>query len=103
MIATDPDGRFRPVGSLTVDTRAHPEGTLRLKRHWAGLGVERATAPRPGDLVSYNVVSVSRGDLERIREAHIRYFHEVRQIVSQSEPVEVAAVVNIQLLSWEPE
>ncbi len=100
VIARDEDGRWQPVGALTVDTRADPEGTLRLKHHWASLGVQRASAPREGDLVSYNVVGVSRDDLERIREAHIRYFHEVRQIVAQSEPVEVAALVNIQLMTW---
>ncbi len=101
IIARDAVGRWRPVGALTVDTRSDPEGTLRLKEHWASMGVVRATEPRPGDLVSYNVVSVSREDLERIREAHIRYFHEVRQIVSKSEPVEVAALVNIQLMTWD--
>ena len=100
VIARDGDGRWLPVGDLTVDTRADPEGTLRLKGHWASMGVERAASPRTGDMVSYNVVSVSKADLERIREAHIRYFHEVRQIVAQSKPVEVAALVNIQLMTW---
>ena len=100
VIAQDDAGRWTPVGALTVDTRADPDGTLRLKHHWASLGVRRATEPHAGDMVSYNVVGVSRADLERIREAHIRYFHEVRQIVAASEPVEVAAVVNIQLMTW---
>jgi transcriptional regulator with XRE-family HTH domain len=100
VVARDEAGRWQPVGALTVDTRADPEGTLRLKHHWAGMGVQRATAPREGDMVSYNVVGVSRDDLERIREAHVRYFHEVRQIVANSEPVEVAALVNIQLMTW---
>jgi len=100
VIARDPAGRWTPVGALTVDTRADPEGTLRLKHHWASMGVKRATSPHEGDLVSYNVVGVSRADLERIREAHVRYFHEVRQIVAASEPVEVAALVNIQLMTW---
>jgi len=99
VIARDDEGRWTPVGALTVDTRADPEGTLRLKHHWASLGGRRATAPREDDMVSYNVVGVSRADLERIREAHIRYFHEVRQIVAASEPVEVAALVNIQLIT----
>ena len=51
-------------------------------------------------MVSYNVFAVSRADLERIREAHVRYFMEVRAIVADSAP-EVAALVNIQLLSFE--
>ncbi|MBX2796975.1 MAG: DUF4423 domain-containing protein [Myxococcales bacterium] len=84
---------------LTVDAGADPEGTQRLKAHWAARGSERAIAPREGDMVSYNVVAVSRADLERIREAHVRYFMEVRSIVAESEP-EVAALVNIQLLTF---
>lgn len=90
---------YRTRDALTVDARADPEGTKRLKAHWAAQGASRATAPREGDMVSYNVVAVSREDLERIREAHIRYFMEVRSIVSDSDP-EVAALVNIQLLSF---
>ena len=46
------------------------------------------------------MVAVSRDDLERIREAHVRYFMEVRSIVASSKP-EVAALVNIQLLTWD--
>ncbi|MEN0066271.1 MAG: helix-turn-helix domain-containing protein [Myxococcota bacterium] len=94
---------YRTRDALTIDAVADPEGTKRLKAHWAAQGLARATAPHDGDMVSYNVVAVSREDLERIREAHIRYFMEVRSIVANSRP-EVAALVNIQLLSWdEPE
>lgn len=86
--------------ALTIDAVAEPEGTMRLKAHWASLGPMRALAPHPGDLVSYNVVSVSRDDLERIREAHIRYFMEVRSLVAGSKG-EVAALINVQLLTWD--
>ena len=85
--------------ALTIDATADPRGTQRLKAHWAALGPGRAVGPREGDMVSYNVFAVSRDDLERIREAHIRYFMEVRSIVSDSAP-EVAALVNIQLLTF---
>lgn len=95
-------GRYQVAEPLLVDTRADPEGTRRLKAHWAALGLARAHAPRDGDLVSYNVVAVSRSDLDKIRDAHVRYFHEVRAIVAGSRGVEVAALVNIQLLSWSP-
>lgn len=90
-------GPYQIQHELTIDTQAYPEETRRLKAHWAALGLARATEPRPGDMISYNVVAVSRADLERIREAHIRYFMEVRSIVAESTP-EVAALVNIQLL-----
>jgi len=91
---------YRTREALTIDARADPEGTKRLKAHWAAQGASRATAPHDGDMVSYNVVAVSREDLERIREAHIRYFMEVRSIVADSEP-EIAALVNVHLLTWD--
>lgn len=91
---------YRTRDALTIDARADPDGTKRLKAHWAAMGASRATAPHDGDMVSYNVVAVSRQDLERIREAHIRYFMEVRSIVADSTP-EVAALVNVQLLTWD--
>ena len=73
---------------------------LRGKNDSGCVGPTRATAPHDGDLVSYNVVAVAREDLERIREAHVRDFMEVRSIVANSRP-EVAALVNIQLLTWD--
>lgn len=91
---------YRTREPLTIDGRADPEGTVRLKVHWAEQGARRAPRLRDGDMVSYHVVAVSRDDLERIREAHIRYFMEVRSIVANSQP-EVAALVNVQLLTWD--
>jgi transcriptional regulator with XRE-family HTH domain len=91
---------YRIRDALTIDARAEPDGMKRLKAHWASLGFRRATAPHDGDLVSYNVIAVSRADLERIREAHVRYFLEVRSIVANSRP-EVAGLVNVQLLTWD--
>jgi hypothetical protein len=46
---------------------------------------------------SYNVFTVSEVDFERIREAHLAYFHALRAIVAESEPAEVVAVANVQL------
>jgi transcriptional regulator with XRE-family HTH domain len=97
------DGLYRTRDQLTIDARADPEGTKRLKAHWASIGAERAIAgPREGDLVSYHVAAVSVQDVERIREAHVRYFMEVRSILANSPP-EVAVLVNIQLLTWGPQ
>jgi hypothetical protein len=100
LVVRDKGGRYRTREPLTIDARAEPEGMKRLKAHWASMGLKRATAPHEGDLVSYNVVAVSREDLERIREAHVRYFMEVRSIVANSRP-EVAALVNVQLMTWD--
>lgn len=55
-------GRYEPVQALTVDTRA----IGKLREHWAGVAAERVRAPRPDDIFSYNVLSASRADMERI-------------------------------------
>lgn len=92
---------YRAAAPLTVDTRTSPERVRRLKAHWSSVGHARALHPRPGDLVSYNVISLSRRDLERLRALHLAYYRDVRALVAGSEPVEVAALVNVQLLTFE--
>lgn len=100
VVAVD-GGRFRAAAPLTVDTRGDPARVVRLKSHWASVAAERLPAPRPGDLFSYNVVSLSRADLERLRQLHLAYFRDVRALVAASEPVEVAALVNVQLVTFD--
>lgn len=91
--------RWTVMRPLSVDTRLASRDVGVLKAHWAGLGVERATRLGAGDLVSYNVCTLSRADLERVRELHRTYFTEVRRIVAASDP-ECLAVVNVQLLTF---
>ena len=81
---------------LAVDTRRHPEIGRALQAHWSGVARDRIQAEAPGQF-SYNVFTVSRADFERIRELHLRYFHELRSIVAESEPEEMVAVANVQL------
>jgi transcriptional regulator with XRE-family HTH domain len=92
--------RYRSARPLLVDTASAPEVVAALKGHWARVGWERTQAPRAGDLLSYNVISLSRADLQRLRELHLGYFREVRALVAASEPVEVAALVNVQLVTF---
>ena len=90
------DGRV--IGTLTVDTRAVPG----LRRHWARVVLDRIDVPGHRGLFSYNVVSVSTADLARIEDLHRAYFRDVRAIVAASEPAEVVALVNVQLLELVP-
>lgn len=92
--------RYVGTGPLTVDTRAGPDAVRALKAHWARVGLARIPAMRDEDRFSYNVFSVSRADLDRIRELHLAYFREVRGIVAASEPAEVVGLVNVQLMGW---
>jgi hypothetical protein len=88
------DGRI--VGSLTVDTAALPA----LRRHWAEVALGRIDRAGARGLYSYNVVSVSRADLDRIEALHRAYFREVRTIVAASEPAEAVALINVQLVRF---
>ena len=92
--------RYRAVPQ-TVATRPSPDTVVRLKGHWAEVARARLGALRPGDLHSYNVISVSRADLEQIRQRHLAYFRDLRALVAASEPVEVAALVNVQLVTFD--
>lgn len=87
--------------ALTIDTRAHPEAGRSLKRHWLMVGMDRVGQPREGDILSYNLFSVSRADLDQIRLLQRSFFREVRGIVAASEPSESVALLNLQLVTWE--
>jgi DNA-binding phage protein len=88
---------FRPE-TLAVDTRPSPEIGRRLKAHWTTVAAERIARGDAGQF-SYNVFTVSRADFERIRKAHLDYFHALRAIVAESEPAELVAVANVQLFA----
>jgi transcriptional regulator with XRE-family HTH domain len=93
------DGRLES-DPLAVDTRRTPEVGRQLKAHWSQVAAERVKRGAPGQF-SYNVFTVSRDDFERIREAHLGYFHALRAIVAESEPAEVVAIANVQLFALE--
>jgi transcriptional regulator with XRE-family HTH domain len=99
------DGVLRVVPT-TVDTRALPEVGRRIKAHWSTVAAAAAGEGLPGQF-SYNVFTVSEADFERIREAHLAYFRQLRSIVANStpengQPAEVVAVANVQLFPLLP-
>lgn len=85
---------------LSVDISGDPQALQRLRHHWSHVAGARALEPRAGDWLAYNVLSCSEPDLVRIRELLSATFREVRAIVASSEPSEVAALVNMQLIQW---
>jgi transcriptional regulator with XRE-family HTH domain len=94
-------GRYVIDGQLTVDTRAAPSAVHHLKSHWLEVARTRMREPRDGDYFGYNVFSVSRADLLRIRELHVAYFRAVRSIVAASEPAEVVGLMNVHLMDFD--
>ena len=81
---------------ISVDTRRHPEVSQQLKAHWTDVASGRIREGTDGQF-SYNVFTISKDDLERIRELHLAYFHALRAIVAESKTDEVVAVANVQL------
>ena len=88
-----------PVSAFTADAAASPEDTRRLKAHWAQVAADRLASPRPDDMVSLNLVTLSRADLERVRELQRAYYRELRSLVAASTPEETAALVMMQVVT----
>ena len=86
--------------TLAVDLRGRSTIARALKTHWAEEAVNRLESGAPGQF-SYLCFSVSREDMERIREHHLRYYNTIRSIISESEPNEVVCVANVQLFALE--
>lgn len=93
-------GRYLPGPVQAVDFRREPAQAQGVKAYWARLAAERAANQRPG-LCAFNVFAVSRADLSRLVELQRAYLREMRTIIAKSQPSEVVALSNIQLLSLE--
>ncbi len=85
-------------GAITVDTDAVPGGPESLKRHWSRVGMDRLETRGRNDAFGYSVFGVSKADYERIRELHIAHYRRVRAIVANSEPTDMVALLNLQLI-----
>lgn len=92
--------RFVVRSQSAVDTQGGKQALHRLKRHWSEIAAERLQTPRQDDYFAYNVISVSAADLERIRERLRMAFREIRSLVAASKPEEVAALVNLQIVTF---
>jgi transcriptional regulator with XRE-family HTH domain len=95
-------GRYQPLQPLTVDTTAEPAALNRLKAHWTRAALERLAAPREQDSFGYNLMSLSDADLDRVREILRNAFREIRALAAASEPVQSAALLNLQLVTFPP-
>ena len=95
-------GRYRVKGQSAVDTKGGQAALFALKHHWSLVAAERALAPKDEDFMAYNVISVSHDDLSRIRELLRRTFREIRTMVAASQPEQVAALLNLQIVTFSP-
>jgi hypothetical protein len=92
--------RYVVKGQMTVDTQGGQQALHGLKRHWTLVAAERLRAPQEHDFFAYNVISVSAADLERIREKLTTTFREIRSLVAASQPEQVAALLNLQVVTF---
>jgi transcriptional regulator with XRE-family HTH domain len=90
------NGRYRTIGSLTVDTG----WVSTVKAHWTRTALQRIDQPAPGDLFSYNVFSVSARDLDRIRDRLLATYREIRALISATTADERVALINLQLVQF---
>ena len=96
-------GQLLPLSAFTAAAHASGEDRRRLKAHWSQVATDRMRAPRAEDLVSLNLISLSRADLERVHQLQRDYFRALRSLVASSEPEEVATLVLMQTISLSPD
>lgn len=92
--------RFEVSATLSVDTGNDPERLLVQRRHWGRVGQARLEASSSADWFAYNVIAVSREDSTRIEQLLRAAYREVRTIVAESKPEEVAALLTIHMVRW---
>jgi hypothetical protein len=82
----------------TIDTRAEPARGRRLKAEWSKVALSRLEAGVQG-VFSFNLMSISRADLARLREMHVAYFREMQALVADSTPSEHVVLFNTELFA----
>jgi transcriptional regulator with XRE-family HTH domain len=86
--------------SMTVDTVATPEEMNLLKAHWTQVALQRLQSPKPDDIFSYNLMSLSAPALEQVRDVLRGAYREIRSIAAAEQDEEVVAQVNLQLFTF---
>ena len=96
-------GCYAVRSALVVDTRTNPAGARELRRHFAQVGYARLDRAYDADLFSYNVFSVSRADYQKMRQLQLEFFQQMRAIAAASKPSEIAGLMTLHLLQWDPQ
>ncbi len=94
-------GRLSIVSELTVSTNGTPEQRRDLRLHWAAVAQRRLQEGADSDWFAYNLIAVSKEDSIRIEERLRAAYREVRAIVADSKPEEVAALLTMHLVRFE--
>jgi len=92
------DGLWVVDQTSTLDTRADPARSRRLKAEWLKVALARFEAGVSGTF-GYNLMSISRTDLAKLRERHLAYFHDMQALVATSTPGECVVLFNTELFA----
>jgi hypothetical protein len=101
-VVSKTQGRYRLTGSMTVDGSSDPALERAARAFWLRTAYRRVQAPAANDLFSYNVFSVGRADYEKLVQLQREFFRGARALIAASEPTEMAGLLVVHLLSWEP-
>jgi DNA-binding phage protein len=97
-----PRDRYVVSGALSVDSHSGPERERAARSFWTGVALRHVRAPTPADLCSYNVFSVTRADYEKLKQLQREFFRGARALIAASEPTEMAGLLLVNLVGWEP-
>ena len=91
-------GKWSVSGEAMVDTRSDPQKSRDLRAHFIEQAKAALLAEQDG-IFGYNLFSISRKDLERVRAIHGRYFQEINELIAQSSPNEEVVLFSTQLFA----
>jgi hypothetical protein len=92
------DGRWVVDQSQTIDTRVTPARGQKLKAEWLKVALSRLEDGTAGTF-GYNVMAISRADLQRLKALHLDYFRSMQALVADSSPSESVVLFNTQLFA----
>ena len=89
--------RWRVAQLQLVDTSADPVRARKLKANWARTAVDRLDAGAEGSF-GYSLFTVSRAELQRLRELHLEYVRAMQSVIAESTQAECVGLYCMQLL-----
>jgi len=87
---------------VSLDTPPTDQQIQGMRAHWGRVAADRLNAPGAHDRFHYTVCNVSQADLARIQALQADTYRQIRAIVAGSEQPEVAALVTLHALAWDP-
>lgn len=88
--------KWLPVEEAAVDTRQDQAKARLLKAHWIRRAAAHAERGADG-IFGYNLFSISKRDLAKVQELHLRYYRQVQEIVAASKPNDYVVLFAAQL------